>query len=142
MFSGTGKTIVRSAAWRISLWATFAFACGTMVIFVFLHRFVSHDIQRRSDAWLTGEVGVLGDVAVRTPKDRVYRRVVGEVAELASREVPDKQPSSSGQNDSVFFLQTAPNGSLALWVGAGNGDPYLDAIHQLGNQQPHHRMCM
>ena len=124
---------MRSAAWRISLWATLAFACGTMVIFVFLHSFVSHDIQRRSDAWLTGELGVLGDVAIRTPKDSIYGRVVGEVAELASREVSGKLRSSNGQNDSVFFLQTAANGSLALWVGAGNGDPYLDAIHRLKN---------
>ena len=133
MFSGTGKTIVRSAAWRVSLWATLAFACGTLVIFVFLHRFVSHDIQQRSDAWLSGEVGVLGDVAGRTPKDRLYRRVVGEIAELASREVPNKLPSAKGQNDSVFFLQIAPDGSPALWVGAGDGAQYLDAIRHLKN---------
>jgi signal transduction histidine kinase len=131
MFSGTGKTILRSAAWRISLWATLAFACGTMVIFVFLHRFVSHDIQQRSDAWLSGEVGTLGDVAARTPKDRLYRRVVGEVAELASREVPNKLPSGKGQNDSVFFLQSDPSGAVALWIGAGDAGDYLSAIRQL-----------
>jgi len=102
-----------------------------MVVFVFLHRFVSTDIQRRSDARLSGEVGVLSDVAARTPKDRLYRRVVGEVAELASREVPNKLPSSTGENDSVFFLQTAPDGSLALWVGTGNGTAQLDAVHHL-----------
>ena len=130
MFSGTGKTTMRTAAWRVSLWATLAFACGTMVVFVFLHRFVSHDIQQRSDAWLSGEVGVLGDVAGRTPRDRLYRRVVGEVAELASREVPNKLWSPDGLNDSVFFLQTDPNGSLALWVGAGTGTAFLDAIQQ------------
>ena len=90
MSSGTGKTILRSAAWRVSLWATLAFACGTLVIFVFLHRFVSHDIQQRSDAWLSGEVEVLRDVAGRTPKNTLYRRVVGEIAELASREVPNE----------------------------------------------------
>ena len=66
MFSGTAKPIMRSAAWRISLWATLAFACGTMVVFVFLQQFVAGDIQRRTDAWLTGEAGVLGDVAART----------------------------------------------------------------------------
>jgi len=119
---------MRSAAWRISLWATLAFACGTMVVFVFLHRFVSQDIQRRSDAWLSGEVEVLGDVAERTPKNALYGRVVGEVAELASREVPNRLRSEPGQNDSVFFLQTAADGSLALWVGDGNGAAYLDAI--------------
>jgi hypothetical protein len=35
---------MRSAAWRISLWATLAFACGTMLVFVFLVRFVADDI--------------------------------------------------------------------------------------------------
>ena len=84
MSSRTGKPKMHSAAWRISLWATLAFACGTMVVFVFLHQFVENDIQRRSDAWLSGEVGVLGDVAERTPKDALYGRVVGEVAELAN----------------------------------------------------------
>ena len=60
---------IRSAAWRISLWATLAFAFGTMIVFVFLHRFIADDIKNRSDAWITGEVEVLGDVAERTPKD-------------------------------------------------------------------------
>ena len=120
--------MMRSAAWRISLWATLAFACGTMLVFVELHRFVASDIQRRSDAWLSGEVEVLGDVAERTPKDTLYDRVVGEVAELAGREVPNRDASSSSANDSVFFLQTGSDGSLGLWVGAGSGLPNLKAI--------------
>ncbi|GGG74936.1 hypothetical protein GCM10011585_17110 [Edaphobacter dinghuensis] len=117
-----------SAAWRISLWATLAFAIGTMFVFAMLHRFVANDIQRRSDAWLSGEVAVLADVAGRTPKDRLYGRVVGEVAELASREVPDKLRSNSNENDSVFFLQAGDDGTLKLWVGAGDGVPNLAAI--------------
>jgi len=129
MSLGTDRPGLRSAAWRISLWATLAFAFGTLVVFVFLHRFVSTDIQRRSDAWLSGEVGVLGDVAKRTPKNALYGRVVREVAELASREVPEKQRTSNGVNDSVFFLQTTPDGSVALWVGAGDGSAELQAIH-------------
>jgi signal transduction histidine kinase len=119
---------MRSAAWRISLWATLAFAIGTMAVFMFLHQFVSTDIQRRSDAWLSGEVEVLSDVANHTPQDALYGRVLGEVAELASREVPNRPRSSDGVNDSVFFLQTAADGSLALWVGAGNGSAELHAI--------------
>src|ERR1700720_4455918 len=128
MSSKTAKPRMRSAAWAISLWATLAFACGTMLVFVFLHNFVAHDIQRRSDAWLSGELGVLGDVAERTPKDALYGRVVREVAELASREIPNKRRSSDGLNDSVFFLQTAADGSLALWVGAGDGSADLSAV--------------
>ena len=105
MSSKTASPKLRSAAWRISLWASIAFAFGTMLVFFFLQQFVEQDIQRRSDAWLSGEVEVLGNVATRTPKDRLYGRVVGEVAELAGREVPNKLPSENNANDSVFFLQ-------------------------------------
>ena len=128
MSSKTTKPKLRSAAWRISLWATLAFAFGTMLVFVLLHNFVSQDIQRRSDAWLSGELGVLGDVANRTPKDALYGRVVGEVAELATREIPNKRRSTGSLNDPVFFLQTAADGSLALWVGAGDGSAHLNAV--------------
>ena len=119
---------MHSAAWRISLWATLAFACGTMVVFVFLQSFVAADIQRRSDAWLSGEIETLGDVAERTPKNALYDAVVGEVAELAEREIPDKPASESGSSDSVFFLQSGADGSLKVWVGAGNGDAHFKAI--------------
>ncbi len=124
----TVKPPLRSAAWRISLWATLAFACGTMVVSIFLQSFVAGDIQRRSDAWLSGEVEVLGDVAERTPNNALYGRVVGEVAELAAREVPNKLASGSGTNDSVFFLQSGIDGSLKLWVGTGSGQDHLKAI--------------
>jgi len=128
MSSKTDKPVMRSAAWRISLWATLAFACGTLLVFVFLHQFVADDIGRRSDAWLSGEVEVLGDVAEHTPKDSVYDRVVGEVAELAGKEVPNRLQSDDVVNDSVFFLQEGTDGTLKLWVGAGNGEPNLKAI--------------
>ncbi len=124
----TDKPPLRSAAWRISFLATVAFACGTLVIFVFIHQFVSSDIQRRSDAWLSGEVGVLGDVAARTPKNALYGRVVREIAELAAREVPNKSASEGNANNSVFFLQTNTEGLPLLWVGAGDGQSNLEAI--------------
>ena len=134
MFSRPVKPIKRSAAWRISLWATLAFAIGTMLVFAMLHRVVANDIQRRSDAWLSGEVEVLGDVAERTPKDRLYSRVVGEVAELASREVPNRQRSSGSENDSVFFLQSSDHGEVRLWVGSGDGAVTLSAIRSTATQ--------
>ncbi|HEV2133320.1 MAG TPA: ATP-binding protein [Terracidiphilus sp.] len=124
----TGKPRMRSAAWRISLWATFAFACGTLIFFIFLQNFVASDIQQRTDAWLSGEVEVLGDVAEHTPKNALYSRVVEEVAELATREVPNRLPSEDNFNDSVFFLQAAADGALKLWVGIGNGAAHLEAI--------------
>lgn len=128
MSSRTANPVLHSAAWRISLWATLAFACGALLVFVVLHQFVASDIQRRSDAWLSGEVDVLGDVAEQTPKNALYDRVVGEVAELASKEVPNKDTSAGASNDSVFFLQTGGDGALMLWVGAGSGQANLKAI--------------
>ncbi|HSY35572.1 MAG TPA: ATP-binding protein [Acidobacteriaceae bacterium] len=128
MSSKIGNRRLHSAAWRISLWATLAFAFGTTLVFAGLHQFVASDIQRRSDAWLSGEVETLGDVAERTPKDRLYDRVVGEVAELASREVPNKSQDTSHENESVFFLQAGPTGPAKLWVGAGDGEANLAAI--------------
>jgi len=130
MSSKTARPKMHSAAWRISLWATLAYACGTMLIFVFLHRFVARDIQRRSDAWLSGEVEVLGDVAEHTPKDALYGRVMGEVAELASKEVPNRVPGASAANDSVFFLQLGTNGAMQLWAGPGNSQPFVNAIQR------------
>jgi signal transduction histidine kinase len=131
MSSKIAKPIMRSAAWRVSLWATLAFACGTIAVFVFLQDFVATDIQHRSDAWLSGEIGVLGDVAARTPKDALYSRVVGEVAELASREVPNRiQPGYNNADDSVFFLQIGQDGTPKLWVGAGDGQAVLRAIRR------------
>ncbi len=132
MSSKSDRPVMHSAAWRISLWATVAFACGTLLVFVFIERFVANDIQRRSDAWLSGEVETLGDVAERTPNDALYGRVVSEVAELAAREVPNKQPSESPSNDTVFFLQTGQDGSLKLWVGDGDGKAELAAIQAAG----------
>lgn len=128
MCSKTAKPMVRSAAWRISLWATLAYACATMLVFIFLHNFMANDIRRRSDDWLSGEVEVLGDVAERTPKNALYGRVVEEVAELASKEVPNKIEPENSENDSVFFLQSSADGALRLWVGAGNGVANLKAI--------------
>ena len=54
--------------------------------------------------------------------------MVGEVAELASREVPHKRGANAGLNDSVFFLQTAADGSVALWVGAGDVNAHVAAV--------------
>ena len=130
MSSKTVKPVMHSAAWRISLWATLAYAVGTMLVFVFLHRFVAADIQRRSDAWLSGEVEVLGDVAEHTPKDALYGRVMGEVAELASKEVPNRVRGESAGNDSVFFLQLGTKGAMQLWAGPGRSDAFVAAIQR------------
>ncbi len=127
MSSATGKQGVRSAAWRVSLWGTVAFALGTLVLFMSLHQFVGQDIQRRTDIWLSGEVKVLSDVAERTPVSD-SSRVLGEVAELAEHEIPNRPPSHGGPNDSVFFVRTAADGALMLWAGAGDPQAYVRGI--------------
>ncbi len=55
-------------------------------------------------------------------------RVVGEVAELASREVPNRSRDTSHGSNPVFFLQAGPSGAPKLWVGAGDGRANLAAI--------------
>jgi signal transduction histidine kinase len=138
MSSANANPMMRTAAWRISLWATLAFAVGSLAVFILLHQFVANDIQRRTDAWLAGEVDVLGDVAERTPKDRLYSRVVSEVAELASREVPNRSPGQGIDSDSVFFLQAGPRGPM-LWVGGADGAQAWTAIRASGTtlELPH-----
>jgi signal transduction histidine kinase len=128
MSSEMPRRVAWSAAWRISLWGTLAFSIGTLLVFVFLHRFVADDMQHRSDAWLWGAVSLLGDVAERTPKDALYGQVVGEIAELVREEVPNKKRSLSNADDHVFFLQEGEDRSLKLWVGAGPGEDTLKAI--------------
>ena len=42
--------------------------------------------------------------------------------------MPHKRGANAGLNDSVFFLQTAADGSVALWVGAGDVNAHLAAV--------------
>lgn len=131
MSSRRTRSLIHSEAWGISLWATLAFAIGSLLVFWGLQSFVAKDIQRRSDTWLSGEVDVLGDVAGRTPKDRLYDKVVGEIAELASREVPNRDRSSGSGSDSVFFLQLGTTGDDALWVGTEDRASAVAAIRSV-----------
>ena len=120
----------QTAAWRVSLWSGVVFAIGTAIAFWFLQSFLANDIQSRADSWLTGELGVLADVAERTPSDRLHEVVIREVAELASREVPHNGSSAEAMNRAVFFLETSPSDSLLLETGAGSGVSNLAAIHK------------
>jgi len=126
---GIGKSEGHTAAWRISFWSTLAFAGGSLILFLFLQRFASHEIQRRTDAWLSGEVETLGDVAERTPKNALYDRIVDEVAELATKEVPLELQGGGDPNQSVFFLETGSDNRLKLWAPPGKDSaPFLGAI--------------
>jgi signal transduction histidine kinase len=127
MYSETSKQ-GHTAAWRISFWSTLAFAVGSVILFLFLHRFASHEIQRRTDAWLSGEVETLGDVAERTPKNALHDRIVDEVAELATKEVPLELQAGGDPNQAVFFIETGSDNRLKLWAGKGDSSAFLSAI--------------
>jgi len=92
-----------------------------------MYLLIARDIRERSDAWLSGEAEVLADVSANTPRDALYDRLVGEVAELASREVPDAGDFEGQHQTSVFFLQIAP-GQDPIWVGPNPKERFIPAI--------------
>jgi signal transduction histidine kinase len=122
-----------TAAWRISIWTTAAFAVGSALAFFIIYLVISKELRQRSDAWLSGEAEVLAEVSSRTPRDNLYDRIVEEVAELATQEVPDERNSKGQRLNSVFFLQTIA-GSDPLWVGPGPKDAFQQAIAQAALQ--------
>jgi len=125
------KFLLATAAWRISLWTTVAFAVGTALAFSIVYLLVAKTIQERGDAWLSGEAEVLARVSADTPQDHLYNRIVGEVAELATQELPDERNARGQRLNSVFFLESDPNKNASpLWVGPGSVDTFLKAIHQ------------
>jgi signal transduction histidine kinase len=134
MFSNLTKILRATAAWRISIWSTLAFGAGTAVAFFVIYLFAAQSIRDHSDAWLKGEAEVLAQVSSNIPVDRLYNRIVGEVAELATRELPDERNAKGQRLNSVFFLEleegSSDNGA-PLWVGPGSMDVFLTAIHQL-----------
>jgi signal transduction histidine kinase len=127
--SKLSKLLRTTAAWRISIWTALAYALGTAITFSIIYFLVAQGIQERVDAWLSGEAEVLARVSADTPRDRLYNRVVGEVAELATRELPEER-NAAGQNlNSVFFLEEDSNAHQApLWVGPNSDDVFLKAI--------------
>jgi signal transduction histidine kinase len=127
MFLRNPKSQGPSAAWRIAIWPTVVFALGSAIAFSAMYLLIAKDIRARSDAWLSGEAEVLADVSANAPRDAVYDRLVEEVAELASREVPGASDSGGQQQNSVFFLQTQP-GQEPIWVGPNPKERFIQAI--------------
>lgn len=125
------KTLRTTVAWRISAWPTLAFAIGTAIAFSIVYQLVAQEIKDRSDAWLTGEAGTLAQVTSHTPRDRLYNRIVREVAEVATREVPDERNAQGQRLNSVFFLQENTDSKESpLWVGPSSMEPFHKAIRQ------------
>ncbi len=125
------KNLRTTAAWRISIWTTLAFALGTAVAFSIVYFLVAQGLRERSDTWLSGEAEVIAQISVDTPSDYRYTRIVSEVAELATQEVPDERNSRGERLNSVFFLTTdSTNSESPLWVGPTPKDPFITAIQQ------------
>lgn len=123
------KNFRTTAAWRISIWTTLAFALGTAGAFSIVYVLVAQGLRERSDTWLSGEAEVLAQVSADTPKDHLYQRIVREVAELATQEVPDERNARGERLNSVFFLATDPNNNEGpLWVGPSSEDAFVTAI--------------
>ena len=131
MFSKLLKPSRKTAAWRIAIWTTLAFALGSALAFRITYVVVANSVRERSDAWLSGEAEVLGEVSNSTPQDALYDRIMEEVAELATQEMPDEY-GEHGQrsNSSAFFLQTGVSGEAPLWVGPDLKDSFLQAIQK------------
>src|ERR1700758_804350 len=126
MFLRLLKPSRKTAAWRIAIWTTLAFALGSALAFGITYAVVANSVRERSDAWLSGEAEVLSEVSNSTPQDALYDRIMEEVAELATHEVPDEDRAhSSGVRSSAFFLQTGGHGEAALWVGPDIKDSFL-----------------
>jgi signal transduction histidine kinase len=123
------KRLRTTAAWRISIWTATAFAIGTAVAFLIVYLLVAKSIRQRSDAWLIGETDTLAQVAEDTPRDSLYDRIVEEVAELATQEIPEEPGANGKHQNTVFFLETDPKThETPLWVGPNAKEPFLQAI--------------
>ena len=132
MFLRTNNATRPTAAWRISLPTTIAFALGTALAFLLMYWMVATSMQQRSDAWLIGESEVLSEVAGDTPRDDLNNRMIEEVAELANREVADPHSTPAQNRDSVFVLEyRVGHEDSALWVGPGSRDAAIAAIRRL-----------
>ncbi len=124
------KLLRRTAAWRIAISTTLAFAVGTASVFLILYFVVARGIWGRSDAWLSGEVQVLAQVSADTPPDHLHDKVIGDLAKLVTREMPDERNDRGQRLNSVFFLEEdSNNAERPLWVGPSSEEAFVHAIH-------------
>jgi signal transduction histidine kinase len=135
MFSRIKGSFYRTSAWRLALRSTLVFAAGCAVVFVAMYIVVAHAVQERSDSWLIGESETLKQVALSTPRDALYDRIVEEVAELASQEVSYDGSGHSIRGNTVFFAETNGAAQTPVWVGPKDSGKFLIALR---NVRPAH----
>ncbi len=135
MFSRISSSFYRTAAWRLALRSTLAFAVGSAAVFLAMYILVARSIQARSDSWLIGESETLKQVALNTPRDSLYERIVEEVAELASQEVSFDDSGHHIKGNTVFFAQTDGGSHPPVWVGPRDSQRFLNALGRLQTVQ-------
>ena len=131
MASRSGRSFFRTTAWRIALRTTLVFAAGSAAVFLAMYIIVARTVRERSDSWLTGESETLRQVALNTPRDALYDRIVEEVAELASQEVSWTGNGEHIQGNTVFFALTGDPSRPPVWVGPQDSQPFLKALDNL-----------
>jgi signal transduction histidine kinase len=131
MFSRVGSSFYRTAAWRLAVASTVVFAAGSAAVFLVMYIMVARGVRERSDSWLTGESETLRQVALNTPRDALYDRIVEEVAELASQEVSWDSGGKHVQGNTVFFALTGDPSRPPVWVGPANSAPFLNALSSM-----------
>jgi signal transduction histidine kinase len=134
MISRLGRSFYRTAAWRLALRTTLVFAAGSAAVFLAMYFIVARTVRERSDSWLTGESETLRQVAVSTPRDALYDRIVEEVAELATQEFSWDNGQHTGGN-TVFFAQIGNTSNPPLWVGPSNSAAFLALLRALNVPQ-------
>jgi signal transduction histidine kinase len=137
MFSRISRNFYRTSAWRLALRSTLVFAVGSAVVFLAMYFVVARAVQERSDSWLIGESETLKQVALTTPRDALYDRIVEEVAELASQEVSYDGSGHHIQGNTVFFAETDGASHAPVWVGPADRAKFLSALHDV-NVSPAH----
>ncbi|HEX4004960.1 MAG TPA: ATP-binding protein [Acidobacteriaceae bacterium] len=128
MFSRVGSSFYRTAAWRLALRSTLVFAAGSAAVFFVMYILVARTVRERSDSWLMGESETLKQVALNTPRDALYDRIVEEVAELASQEVSYDGNGGHLAGNTVFFAQIGDVSHPPVWVGPTDSGKFLNAI--------------
>jgi signal transduction histidine kinase len=131
MFSRISGSFYRTAAWRLALRSTIVFAASSALVFLMMYGLVARTIRERSDSWLIGESETLKQVALTTPKDALYGRIVGEVAELATQEFAFDRHGGHSAANTVFFFESGEAGEPPLWVGPASSEALIAGLRKL-----------
>jgi signal transduction histidine kinase len=135
MFSRLARFFYRTAAWHLALQTTLVFAAASAAVFLAMYFIVARTVRERSDSWLTGESETLRQVALSTPRDALYSRIVEEVAELATQEFSWDSGTEHTGGNTVFFAQMGNSSEPPLWVGPHNSAAFLGLLRTLNIPQ-------